>query len=96
MRTARDGTGALDLIHAWRPEIVLLDLGLPDIDGFEVARRVRQAPGGDAVHLIAISGYGQPDDVKRALEAGFDRHFIKPVEIAELMQWLQASSRVDT
>ena len=96
VRTARDGTGALDLIHAWRPEIVLLDLGLPDIDGFEVARRVRHAPGGDAVHLIAISGYGQPDDVKRALEAGFDRHFIKPVEIAELMQWLQASSRVPT
>ncbi|BDU17708.1 hybrid sensor histidine kinase/response regulator [Lysobacter auxotrophicus] len=93
VRTARNGAGALDLVARWRPDIVLLDLGLPDIDGFEVARRIRLAPGGDAVHLVAISGYGQPDDVQHARDAGFDRHFIKPVDIPDLMQWLQASAR---
>ncbi|MDR0183076.1 hybrid sensor histidine kinase/response regulator [Lysobacter arvi] len=96
VRTARDGAGALELVRSWAPEIVLLDLGLPDIDGFEVARRVRRASGGDALHLVAISGYGQPDDVKRAHDAGFDRHFIKPVDIDELMQWLQAAPRAVT
>jgi len=92
VRTARNGAGALESIGLWHPDIVLLDLGLPDIDGFEVARRVRRAPGGNAVHLIAISGYGQPDDVRQALDAGFDRHFIKPVDIPDLMHWLQSAS----
>ena len=92
VRTASNGVRALELIRAWKPDIVLLDLGLPDIDGFEVARRVRADPDGHAVLLAAVSGYGQPDDVERALAAGFDRHFIKPVDIPELVRWLQEVS----
>jgi PAS domain S-box-containing protein len=66
----------------FRPQIVLLDIGLPRIDGYEVARRIRAQDG--AVRLIALTGYGQRDDVERAREAGFDAHLIKPVDLAAL------------
>lgn len=90
VHTAHDGASAIERAGILRPQVVLLDLGLPDMDGFEVARRLRRDPGHAAVRLIAISGYGQPDDVQRAREAGFDRHFIKPVDIAELIGAIQA------
>ena len=84
-RVAVDGAGAIAQIADWRPHIVLLDIGLPDLDGYEVARRLRASPGGAALRLIAVSGYGQPDDVERAFVAGFDRHFLKPVSAAKLL-----------
>jgi signal transduction histidine kinase/CheY-like chemotaxis protein len=90
VQTAHDGASALEWAGLLRPQVVLLDLGLPDMDGFEVARHLRQDPDHAAVQLIAISGYGQPDDVQRAREAGFDRHFIKPVDIEELLGTIQA------
>ncbi|HZX77988.1 ATP-binding protein [Lysobacter sp.] len=92
VQTAHDGASALEQAGLLRPHVVLLDLGLPDIDGFEVARRLRQDPGHAAVRLIAISGYGQPGDVQRAREAGFDRHFIKPVAVTDLIETLQADA----
>lgn len=82
---ARDGSGALSYVASMRPDIVLLDLGLPDIDGYEVARRIRSGNAGDAMALIAVSGYGQPEDIRRAHEAGFDRHFVKPVDPESLI-----------
>ena len=78
---AVDGLEAVD--RAPDAEVLVVDIGLPGIDGYEVARRVRAARG-RGVYLIALTGYGQPDDRRRALEAGFDLHFTKPVDIGEL------------
>jgi len=85
-RVQEAGTGAhgLDLVRLRQPEIVLVDLGLPDIDGYAVARAVRGAPGGDAVLLVAITGYGAASDRRRADDAGFDAHLTKPVSPQEL------------
>jgi CheY-like chemotaxis protein len=67
---------ALERAATIRPDFVLLDIGLPDLDGFEVARRLRQMDGLGDVGLIALTGYGQPDDLKRGRAAGFDAHFV--------------------
>jgi two-component system CheB/CheR fusion protein len=72
--SAREG---LEIALAERPAVVIVDIGLPDISGYEVAQRLRQALGRDTI-LIAFSGYGQPDDRRRSLEAGFDAHVVKP------------------
>jgi CheY-like chemotaxis protein/anti-sigma regulatory factor (Ser/Thr protein kinase) len=84
---AGEGGVGLQIFYASRPEIVLVDLGLPDLDGYEVARAVRSAPGGDAL-LVAITGYGQLNDRRRAKEAGFDAHLTKPVDPYELTRIL--------
>lgn len=85
---ASDGVSGVERIVALRPEIALVDIGLPGIDGYEVARRVRSRVGGD-VGLVALTGYGQPEDRRRALEAGFDTHLTKPVTIATLEDLLE-------
>ena len=79
-----DGHEALRVAPVRRPDVMLLDIGLPDIDGFEVARRLRTMPELDGVRLVACTGYGQADDVRKMCEAGFDRHLIKPVDTAQL------------
>ncbi|HEY1397966.1 hybrid sensor histidine kinase/response regulator, partial [Roseateles sp.] len=88
-----DGPCALDAAAAWAPQVVLLDIGLPGLDGYEVARRLRAAPGGAQALLIALTGYGQQDDRRRAHEAGFDVHLVKPADpdaVVELIQeWRQ-------
>ena len=66
------------------PEVVLLDIGLPEMDGYEVARRLRGLPRGRNVLLIAVTGYGQEEDRRRSREAGFDFHLTKPVELDAL------------
>lgn len=91
VRTAFDGQQALELLGASDAEVVLLDIGLPDIDGFEVARRLRAAPAGRPRMLVALTGYGQPDDRERALAAGFDHHLVKPVAVEELLAVLPPS-----
>jgi CheY-like chemotaxis protein len=73
---------ALERTLQFRPQIVLLDIGLPRIDGYEVARRIRARD--EVVKLIALTGYGQRDDIERARVAGFDAHLIKPVDLAAL------------
>jgi CheY-like chemotaxis protein len=79
--TAADGAEALDAFDRMHPEIVLLDIGLPDIDGFEVARRIRSRQGPQKVMLIALTGWGQEQDKKRAAQAGFDEHLTKPLNL---------------
>ncbi|WP_416763391.1 response regulator [Roseateles sp. So40a] len=84
-----DGPGAIDRAATHGPEVVLLDIGLPGLDGYEVARRLRALPGGDRCLLIALTGYGQQDDRRRAHEAGFDVHLVKPADpdaVVELIQ----------
>lgn len=76
---AGEGHQALDLVRATDPDIALVDIGLPGIDGYEVARRVRAVDGRRPV-LIALTGYGQPEDRRRASEAGFDGLLVKPVD----------------
>jgi two-component system, chemotaxis family, CheB/CheR fusion protein len=75
---------ALERAATLRPDFVLLDIGLPGLDGYEVARRLRQIDGFEDVGLIALTGYGQPDDLERARIAGFDGHFVKPMDFGEL------------
>jgi CheY-like chemotaxis protein len=77
-----DGQAALRMTHSWDPDVVLLDIGLPDIDGYEVARRLgeRQA----RPKIIALTGYGEPDDQRKSHKAGCDLHLVKPVSVDEL------------
>jgi CheY-like chemotaxis protein len=86
-RVAHDGASALELAPQFRPHFVLLDIGMPGLDGYEVARRLRamNVPG---MRIIAITGWGQAADRQRAREAGFDVHLVKPVEPAELVKVL--------
>jgi PAS domain S-box-containing protein len=79
-----DGTSGLDRDETMRPDIVLIDIGLPGLDGYEVARRIRARRGTDPI-LVAITGYGQADDQRRSLEAGFDAHLTKPVSLDQLI-----------
>ena len=74
IRTAHDGSTALDAALDYRPNVVLLDIGLPGLDGFEVAKRMRQQPVLQNIVLVAITGYGQESDRRRMQEAGFDHH----------------------
>jgi CheY-like chemotaxis protein len=86
--TARDGQEAVDLAALYRPDVVLLDIGMPRLNGYDAARQIRQQPWGKGVLLIALSGWGQQEDKRRAQEAGFDHHLVKPVEPAALEKLL--------
>jgi two-component system CheB/CheR fusion protein len=84
VRVAHSGPQALELAREFRPEAVICDIGLPGMDGYEVARRLRRLPEGDSALLVALSGYGQEEDRQRSREAGFDVHLLKPVGWATL------------
>jgi signal transduction histidine kinase/ActR/RegA family two-component response regulator len=88
VEVAYDGVSSLAAADEFQPEVVLLDIGMPDMDGYAVASRLRRRPGGDDTLLIAITGWGQPADKQRALEAGFDHHLTKPVEHSRLLSLL--------
>jgi signal transduction histidine kinase/CheY-like chemotaxis protein len=88
---AEDGLTGCDAVRAKRPEVALIDLGLPRLDGYAVARHIRGEPGGGKIRLIALTGYGQPDDRRRAAEAGFDACLVKPVDRASLERAIAAS-----
>jgi PAS domain S-box-containing protein len=87
--TAHDGFEAVAQAEALRPEVVILDIGMPRMDGYEAARRIRELPGGEKVRLIALTGWGQDKDKQRAREAGFDEHLTKPVD-GDVLQRLVA------
>jgi two-component system CheB/CheR fusion protein len=88
--TAEDGQRGVELIAQVEPHVALVDIGLPVMDGFEVARWVRQQPKHEHLYLLALTGYGQPGDRAAALEAGFDEHLVKPVDAEMLRQVLRA------
>src|SRR5439155_13720212 len=85
--TAVDGPTALEAARAVVPDVILLDLSMPRMDGYEVARRLRQQMGGK-VALVAVTGYARREDVDRSREAGFDCHLIKPVLIEEVQKFI--------
>ena len=91
VQVAFDGPSALEAIKICRPAVVLMDLGMPGMDGCEVARRIRQAPENKELVLIAMTGWGQEEDKRRSREAGFDHHLVKPVDIKDLQALLAAS-----
>jgi CheY-like chemotaxis protein len=82
---AEEGVGGLELLKASRPDVAVIDVGLPGLNGYEIARRFREEPDADGVMLVALTGYGTPEAVERSLQAGFDHHLIKPVN-AEALQ----------
>jgi signal transduction histidine kinase len=82
---ARDGNEGIEKILGVKPDVALVDVGLPGIDGFEVARMCRASSAADGIYLVALTGYGQPRDRQRALEAGFDEHLVKPVDADRLL-----------
>jgi CheY-like chemotaxis protein len=90
VRVARDGPEALEAYESYDPAVVLLDIGMPGMDGYEVARRIRSRHPERRTALVALTGWGQDKDRERAREAGFDRHLVKPVEIDALQVLLSS------
>jgi PAS domain S-box-containing protein len=88
IRTAADGLAAVEVAEAFRPEIILMDIGLPRLNGYDACRRIREQAWSEGVVIIAITGWGQDEDRRRAHEAGFDHHFVKPVDLDHLVKLL--------
>ena len=88
VRTARGWRDALELTLQASPEVALVDIGLPEVDGYELARRLRATPQGASIRLVALTGYGRPEDRRRARDAGFEVHLVKPVEPDDLLRLL--------
>jgi CheY-like chemotaxis protein len=87
-RTAHDGESALSAAETFLPEVVLLDIGLPKLNGYEVAQRIREKDWGRSMFLIAVTGWGQDEDRQRSSEVGLNLHMVKPVEPAALEKLL--------
>jgi CheY-like chemotaxis protein len=88
VRIAYRGAAALEMTKAGAPDVVFLDIGMPGMDGYEVARRLRQQPGLEQVMLVALTGWGQQEDRRRTADAGFDHHLVKPPEPKALEELL--------
>ncbi len=84
VRTANDGLRAVEIAAAFRPDVALLDIGMPKLNGLEACRRIREQPWGKSMALVALTGWGQEDDKRQTREAGFDHHIVKPVNAATL------------
>ena len=93
VRVARSAEGALGALAEFTPDVALLDIGLPGLDGYELARRLRSDERTQAVYLVAITGWGQEADRKRARDVGFDAHLTKPVDFAEIGRLISDSDR---
>jgi CheY-like chemotaxis protein len=95
VQTANDGLHGIAVAEKFRPEFVLIDIGLPDLNGHEVAERIRKRPWGREMVLIAVTGWAQDEDRQRSREAGFDAHLAKPVSTGDLAKVLASFSRKD-
>jgi CheY-like chemotaxis protein len=84
VHVASDGLSALDLAQRVRPEVALLDIGLPVMDGYELARRLQEIADLEGLRLVAITGYGQHSDRAKSAQAGFEAHLVKPIEPSEV------------
>lgn len=95
VKVAHSGPAALDMLREFRPEVILMDIGMPGMDGLEVARRIREQPSFASATLIALSGWGQEEDKRRASESGFNHHLTKPVDLPTLEGLLAHVSQKD-
>jgi len=93
VQVAHDGPSGLQAALTFRPDVGLLDLGLPGFDGYALARSIRAHDEGRQIYLVALSGYGQLEDRLRSEEAGFDNHVVKPVDVDQLALLLQRANR---
>jgi len=93
VRTVGDGPAAIELIGRFTPELAILDIGLPVMDGYELAGRLREMVRDSPLRLIAVTGYGQSNDIQRSRDAGFDRHLVKPVELRRLLDCITELTR---
>ena len=89
-RTAYDGQEGMDAAKAFRPDVVLLDIGLPKLDGYEVCRRIREQSWSKSMVLIAVTGWGQDEDRRRSRDAGFDLHLVIAVDPRQLIETIAA------
>jgi CheY-like chemotaxis protein/anti-sigma regulatory factor (Ser/Thr protein kinase) len=94
VRTAFDGPTVLEVALDYRPNVVLLDIGLPGLNGFEVSKQLRQQPGLQNAVLVAMTGYGQESDRRRSQEAGFDHHLVKPGDLGKVLEILANVSKL--
>jgi CheY-like chemotaxis protein len=90
VRHVNDGEAAVAAVLEFDPELVVLDIGMPRMNGYDACRQIRQQPGGGTRTLVALTGWGQPQDQERAREAGFDRHLVKPVDMERLLELISA------
>ena len=88
---AHDGKAALEVAARFKPQIVVMDIGLPGLSGYEVVRRMRAELGMRETYIVALSGYGSEEDRRKSMEAGFDTHFVKPLDPSSLPQILAAA-----
>jgi PAS domain S-box-containing protein len=95
VHVAHDGVQAAELATTIQPDLVLLDIGMPNLNGYEAARKIRSLPGGKKIVLVAVTGWGQDEDQRRATEAGFDHHLTKPADPAALGKIIGTVGRVD-
>jgi CheY-like chemotaxis protein len=90
VEVAHDGPSALELAASFRPEIGVVDIGLPVMDGYELAERFRESPEAPSgMRLVAVTGYGQDTDRQRSAQAGFARHLVKPIDLGELQDAIE-------
>ena len=94
VRMAYDGSAVLEAALDYRPNVVLLDIGLPGLNGFEVAKQIRQQPAIRKTVLVAMTGYGAVSDFQRSFDAGFDHHLVKPGDYGKVLQILATLSEL--
>ena len=92
VHTAYDGPAALKQAEAFPPDVVALDIGLPGMDGYEIARRLRKLPGLANVLIVAVTGYGRPQDIRMSMEAGINHHLVKPLNPDVLITLIEANA----
>jgi CheY-like chemotaxis protein len=95
IRTTSTGEEGIEIIKQFRPHVALIDIGLPGINGYELARRIRETASVRDTVLVAQTGWGQEEDRRRSSEAGFDHHLVKPLEMADLTEILNTLERRD-
>ena len=96
VRMTHDGLDGVAAVEAFRPDIVLLDLGLPELNGYDAAQRIRALPDGATLPIVALTGWGQEEDRRRSAECGFDAHLVKPVDpdlLSHIVQDLTAGQK---
>ena len=89
--TAHDGLAAVAAAEEFRPDVILLDIGLPKLNGYDACRRIREQPWSKGTVIVALTGWGQEEDRRRSQEAGFDHHLVKPVDVNDLSKLLAGS-----